>query len=259
MSARLIVNAFGLVAFALLAFGAAEASMQAEAGGAAAFEVISIKKLDPRAPAPPGRRIQGHGVFQTRTTVAGLLYFTHGFEPVRLVNLPEWARRDVFDIDARAAAPASLDEMIPMLRAMLAERFGLATHTERRAVPHYELRLGESDTVFGPHFRKSDCAPAPPRPPEPSGTRYAAWGCFEIGMALVAVGGQIQMPVVDRTGLTGTFAYQLALPLDEPRDLGFAASTMQRLVKEQWGLTLAPSRDPIDVLVIDALRPPTDN
>jgi uncharacterized protein (TIGR03435 family) len=57
----------------------------------------------------------------------------------------------------------------------------------------------------------------------------------------------------------GTFAYELAVPLDEPRDLGLAASTMQRLVREQWGLTLAPSRDPIDVLVIDALRPPTDN
>jgi uncharacterized protein (TIGR03435 family) len=67
------------------------------------------------------------------------------------------------------------------------------------------------------------------------------------------------MPVIDRTGVTGKFAYEPAIPLDEPRDLGVAVSTMQRLVREQWGLMLAPSRDEIDVLVIDALRPPTDD
>jgi uncharacterized protein (TIGR03435 family) len=221
--------------------------------------VISIKKLDPKVPAPAGRRNQGNGVFQTRATVAGLIHPVYGFEPVRVVNLPDWAKRDVFEVDARAGHPASVDEMIPMLGTMLVERFGLVSHTERRALPHYELRLAEASGRYGPHFRPSDCSPAPSRPPEPSGTRYAFWGCFEIGVTLVALGGQLQMPVIDRTGLTGKFAYQLAIPVDEPRDLGIAVPTLQRLLKEQWGLTLAPSRDPIDVLVIDALRSPTDN
>lgn len=245
---------------ALLCFGGSLALGAQQAGGSTSFDVISIKKLDPSVPAPPRRSIQANGVFETRATVAGLLYFTHGFEPVRLVNLPDWASRDVFDINARAAAPVSLDEMIPMARAMFAERFGLVTHIERRAVPHYEARLAESDGSRGPHLRKiSDCAKASARPPAPSGTRFTAWGCGDMARVVIVAGGPIQMPVIDRTRLTGKFAYELAVPLDEPRDLGFAASTMQRLVREQWGLTLAPSRDPIDVLVIDALQPPTDN
>jgi uncharacterized protein (TIGR03435 family) len=235
---------------------AVDAQQQA---GAPSFDVISIKKLDPKAPTPQARRSQGNGVFQTRATVAGLIYPVYGFEPLRTVNLPEWATRDVFEIDARASHPASVAEMMSMIGTMLAERFGLVTHREFRELPHYELRLAGPDGAFGPHLRKSDCAPAPPRPPEPAGTRYVAYGCFEPGMMGVAVGGQIQMPVVDRTGLTGKYAYQLAIPVDEPRDLGIAPSTLHRLVKEQWGLTLVPSREPIEVLVVDAVRPPTDN
>jgi uncharacterized protein (TIGR03435 family) len=71
-------------------------------------------------------------------------------------------------------------------------------------------------------------------------------------------------PVLDKTGLSGTFDGELTfapeplpgfprLPLSENGLSVFTA------LREQWGLKLEPERGPIEILVIESAQKPTAN
>jgi uncharacterized protein (TIGR03435 family) len=65
-----------------------------------------------------------------------------------------------------------------------------------------------------------------------------------------------ERPVVDATGLTGSFDLELKWTPDiaaSPSDGGSLFTTVQ----EQLGLRLEPRRAPISVLVIDSVERPT--
>ena len=56
-------------------------------------------------------------------------------------HLPKWASTDVFEIEARAPANATKDQMRLMMQALLAERFQLAVHFETPEVPVLAMTL----------------------------------------------------------------------------------------------------------------------
>ena len=75
----------------------------------------------------------------------------------------------------------------------------------------------------------------------------------------------LDRPVLDRTGLTGTFDFSLewSLPTDPaqppeslPADTG---PTFLEALQEQLGLKLKSAKGPVDVLVIDHIEHPTEN
>ena len=70
-------------------------------------------------------------------------------------------------------------------------------------------------------------------------------------------------PVIDKTGLTGSFDYELRWTPDEPSPDGGAARaggpSIFAAVEEQLGLKLEPQRGPVEVLVIDSIERPTPN
>jgi len=61
--------------------------------------------------------------------------------------------------------------------------------------------------------------------------------------------------VVDRTNLTGTYAFNVLYPHDPDPSNGGAAFV--RAIQEQLGLRLESTRGPVQVLVIDHVEPPT--
>jgi uncharacterized protein (TIGR03435 family) len=82
--------------------------------------------------------------------------------------------------------------------------------------------------------------------------------------------GQVGRIVVDRTGLTGAFDFDLEFaPEPAGNPAGGAAPTpspaatdrpsLFTAVEEQLGLKLQPQRAPIEVTVIDRVEPPTEN
>jgi uncharacterized protein (TIGR03435 family) len=100
----------------------------------------------------------------------------------------------------------------------------------------------------------------------PNGQRSLRYIGGGITMAKLAdfLAGPAGRVVIDRTGLADMFDVDLQYTLvntgsapvspsgDDPPDLSTA-------VREQLGLRLQSGRGPIDVLVIDAMRPPADN
>jgi uncharacterized protein (TIGR03435 family) len=90
------------------------------------------------------------------------------------------------------------------------------------------------------------------------------------GMPLSALGqllaGQVGRPVVDRTGLTGTFDVELRWSVATAAALSAGGNTASSdapsiftAVQEQIGLKLEPAKTSVDYLVIDHIEPPDAN
>lgn len=184
-----------------------------------------------------------------------------------------------------------------MVRAMLADRLKLATHVEQRQLPAYDLVLARSDRRLGPGIKPSeiDCVAKaaadraaadaaraagtpPPRPtipdmqaPPPICGPMRLGGGMEgdttmgnLAMMLRGLGG-VDRPVVDKTGLTGSYRIKLEFDLalgrsgppisPSPVDLPSVFTALQ----DQLGLKLESSKAEREVLVIDRLERPTAN
>jgi len=71
--------------------------------------------------------------------------------PDDVVGLPDWAKTELYDVSATSSlSRATADERLAMWRAMLADRFGLVAHFEKRTRPAYDLVLARRDGKLGP-------------------------------------------------------------------------------------------------------------
>ena len=251
-----------------------------------AFEVASVKP-NPAGPGSSFIRRQPGGNFQvSNMTVRDLITFAYQIQGFQLVGGPDWTRNDRFDIAAKAGRdlpPTGFGGTAPemlMLRALLEERFGLAVRRETREMPIYALVMARDDGQPGPQLRRSqtDCAAlmkkasAPGAAPIPQGdggrplcgltgrTGMLMAGGFPISEFPRFLSGQVQRVVVDRTGLTGDWDFDLKFT---PTQLttndapSTEASSLFTALQEQLGLKLESTRGPVEVLVIDRIEPPT--
>ena len=69
-----------------------------------------------------------------------------------------------FDITAKAAEATTTitEDLLPLVKGLLADRFKLKTHMETRELPIYVLMVGRSDGKLGPDIKPStsDCSGA---------------------------------------------------------------------------------------------------
>ena len=162
-----------------------------------------------------------------------------------------------------------------MVRALIADRFKLTTHTENQqatvygmVVPKGELKLKKADEA-----ERSGCKPAPGAiPANANAGPMIAWSCQNTTMAELATnvaawaGGYIDHPIVDLTGLQGGFDFVLMWTprqaLDNPTrpaDPGLAADpgglSVFEAIQKELGLKLELQKHAILVIVIDHVEP----
>jgi uncharacterized protein (TIGR03435 family) len=263
---------------------------------APAFEVVSIREnkssvLDPEdssiAFMPGGRFVT------TNWPLRLLIIGAFALQPQQLVDAPDWIDMVRYDISATAPGPLTPASSQLAIQRMLADRFGLAVHTETRELPIFALRVARDDGRLGPKIKKSevDCeaiikanmqargdGPRIAVPPLPDGR--SACG-FSQRFGRVLAGGttmadfaqglsRINSRIIhDRTGLTGGFDIDLEFTPDPTiyRDgapgpgapLDPNAPSFFTALVEQLGLKLEATRAPVEVLVIDRIERPTEN
>jgi uncharacterized protein (TIGR03435 family) len=231
------------------------------------FEVVSIKKRVERLRRPGIDVIKGGTFKMPEVTVALLVRFAWQLRDVRfqLVGGPDWMRSSWFEVEARAASDTpSLDEVRLMVRSMLEDRFGLTVHWERRDMRVYSLELARNDGRLGPYLQRwDDCSKPAPRPSFP-GDGTQAISCGLITDVAMSLSFWLDRPVVDATRLAGTFQYGWHVPpeLDAVLVNGVVQLPRSRVsaaIEEQLGLTLKDARRPVEVLVVDSLKQPTEN
>jgi len=288
MASKTIALIIGAV---MLAFGL-DAHARQSARAPASFEVVSVKRLASSRPGSmspmlmPGGRVVAQNV-----TARELIRSAYALEDSQVEGGPGWIGADRFDIEARAAATATPDDVRAMLRALMKDRFSLESHIESKETSIFAMIASRSDGKLGAGLRRAGTAcapitpppgaPAPPPPPPASGLGLGGFafrcpsaflpGRFSIraidmrGFATVLWRrANVGRPVTDRTGLTGDFDIDLFYaPYGEningapiPTD---GLPSIFTAVQEQLGLRLDSARGPIDVLVIDRLSPPAEN
>ncbi|HXE06858.1 MAG TPA: TIGR03435 family protein [Acidobacteriaceae bacterium] len=282
---------------ALLGLGIGSAAAQPPAAPVApakrpAFEVVSIRanqSKPEKSPPPPGPTPDGYHMVDSPLLVPMLTAYVPqsgaGFFSERQVRgLPDWFIRDRYDIDAKVAQadvaqwqkPASRSVMLPlMLQAMFADRFKMAVHREMNDASVFLLKVGKG----GPKFKETN-----PGEEHPEGTKLPGGGVLvnsSNGLHLYGVSMQslasllssigenaAGRPIQDKTGLNGSYDITLKRPdsIPPPPTSGGAdgaaqdpGSAIVMSLVDDLGLKLAPSKAPVEMLVIDHIEKPTAN
>jgi uncharacterized protein (TIGR03435 family) len=277
-----------ILAIALpLIVGMLTAPARASLGQVPAFEVVSVKACDPNAVAPGGRGGGAGAKSPGRLRLecqplsfliqsAYLTYANGRLNPPGTYPTVEWSKEserlkwERFTIEAKAdGTPPSVVMQGPMLQAVLEDRFKLKAHYETREVPVYELVVAKGGSKLTP-FKPGACFPFdwnsyPPPPLEPGQRRCenstlkddnGNWVLTVEATTLDdMVAGNVRgpdpdRPVVNKTGLTGLFAFRLVY---ENHD-DFIAG-----LKNELGLELRAAKGPHRFLVIDHVERPTPN
>lgn len=205
--------------------------------------------------------VSGTRVTVTAYALLGLIMDAYKLEPYRIAGRADWMDNDRYDITARAPGenPPTSVQVETMLQTLLADRFQLRFHRETRQLPGYALALGRN----GPKLQASPADAAPRMSLRGSGlVNQLSVSKEDMDQLAKQLASAVGRPVVDRTGLTGSYDFQLSWSSD---DVSTALSGRERppsiftALQEQLGLKLESTRGPVELLVIDHAEKPTPN
>jgi uncharacterized protein (TIGR03435 family) len=255
---------------AILWFSAAFAAQELPTGNATvlAFDVVSIKSLAgiARARMPGARQSQGRFA-RAAATLRQLVQYAYDVQPLQVTGGPAWISTSRFQVDARTERTTTPVQMRAMVRQMLAERFALKVHTDVRERPIYRMVVARQDGKLGPSIYRMDDAECGGNNPQPCDLSVWSGGLMSSGMGLQQLAAAlfntsqtgVDRPVVDHTGLAGTFGFTLMFSSFDTAPHVSADPSIFTALREQLGLKLEPARGPVELLVIDSVEQPTPN
>lgn len=252
-------------------------------------------------------------------TMKNLLMQAYGVKNYQ-VEGPAWIDSDTYDLMAKIPAGVAPEQVPAMLQALLAERFKVVIRKETRSLPAYELsiakggpKLKEVDPAEVAAFnelqqqraKNGDSAVPPPPPPPPGGPgapRPMPMGSMSMMMSsngartlrgkmtmpqlINTLSNQTGRPVVDSTGLKGTYEIELSFMGDENdpmmaqmramapppgaagpggdqrsgADANAPIATLTQAVQATLGLKLESKKMPLDMIILEsANKVPTEN
>ena len=248
-----------------------------------AFEVASIK-LNRSGIREVSFGMPGGGRFTaTNAPLREIIRVAYGVSDYLLVDAPNWIRDERYDIVAKGDVNAGRDQLLLMLRSLLAERVKLSIHRETRELPQYAIVMAKADGTLGPRLRPAaaDC-PALLTAAQrgialPKSDRLLCG--YQVRPNRIAIGGQtleqiagflwpqVQRVVINRTSLQGRFDADLDFAMEPPA--GATALTgdappsdlpsIFTAFQEQLGLKLEPAKGPMEVLVVDRVERPSED
>jgi uncharacterized protein (TIGR03435 family) len=216
-------------------------------------------------------RIEPDGaLYATGITLKRLMMTAYNVQGFRFVGGPGWVAARRWDVQAKPSRAASDDQIRPMLRALLEDRFQLHTHSDTRNIPVYEIVVDRNVSKV-PAAKDVKARPV---------VRVST-GSIELTNNTSATFASqlsyaLDRPVIDKTGLSGNFDFAIqwtpergedggpttaGLPPGSP---GQPASTPDgpsifTAIREQLGLRLKSARAPVEVVVIDGAQVPVAN
>lgn len=254
----------GLLALLLLC--AVPSAISAQQPSHPSFAVTSVKPYVGEAPAY-GVSFDGGHAELTRITVADMIRHCYGLTTNdQIVNLPDWARNDRWDIKATEEEDISkqlengpIDQRMALMSQLILElmhdRFALRESKTTRVLPAYELTVAKSglkakpaDAVQGFHGLDG-------------GNGHITANGASMTLLVMRMGFMPEVqghPIVDHTGLTGEFSWKLnwTPELTAPNPDASDLPGLFEALKQQLGLQLVPAKTAVPAIQIDSIRKP---
>jgi uncharacterized protein (TIGR03435 family) len=236
------------------------------------FEVATIRPSAPDEPHARGLGWEGRHFTVHYTTMSQMVQFAYNLQAKQIVNAPGWLDSATYDIEAQAASgEPTAAEFRGMMQRLLAERLGMKVHWEPRTMSAYELVVAKG----GPKLQAAkveDRAKAE----IPPGVRIQRGP--HLWVRVLGVGGtmpelaaelqrvEFDRPVVDRTGIKGTFDFEMTATSNKPYFMGEVPDTSDAAppsiftaIQEQLGLRLEPVKTDVQCLLVDVVERPSAN
>ncbi len=222
-----------------------------------------------------------------KMTLKDVVILAYRLRDFQITGGPDWIDSDRYDIDARAeGSPSFSQEFVALqyrrLQTLLRDRFNLTINRETKELPVYELTVAKG----GPKLQQPKCVQREPGDFTVAPGKYCglmmgsmASGRLQASGATLAflanfLSSTLRRTVVDKTGITGEFDFQLTFTPDtpavpspdasgpRPTDCATAAELRPYIfaaMREQLGLKLESTKGPVEILVIDHVERPSDN
>jgi uncharacterized protein (TIGR03435 family) len=240
------------------------------------FEVATIKPSKSNGGKGGLEILPGGGLRMGGVTLRHLITFAYDIPENRISGGPRWLGSKTYDIVAKAervdpadnrpetvVAPgtAAWDRVRRRMQALLAERFALVIHTDAKEGPAYALVIAKN----GPKLKESQDQ-GNPRTMRSAGRIDAQRGTMHMLSALLS--NWLGRPVLDRTGLTGTYDYKVEYaqeggpPSEIPADAtpsNLSGPSIFIALQEQLGLKLESIRAAVETIVIERAERPSAN
>ena len=241
------------------------------------FEVASVKPASPDTRGVIMRFTPGGGVRVVNGSMKQIILLAYNMEKFQISGGPGWVDTERFDIIGKAPGrQADGDQPEPTaeqqqqarqrLQSLLVDRFHLTIHRETREAPIFVLVVSKK----GPKLRQSEQGfdGISGRPGQLTGEK--------VPMPVLAsvLSGILGRPVLDQTGLVGTYAFKLEwtpdsggsnpIATEKAEAAGVPATdpsgpSLFNAIQEQLGLRLEPQKGPVSFILIDQVERPSAN
>ena len=181
-----------------------------------------------------------------------LIRSAYSLQDDQIIGGPKWLDSDRYDIDAKTAGPIKGTEEKLILQNLLAERFQLKTHTEKRELPVYRLEVAKN----GPLVKRSQSNSSEIRPSRNPGHNQISVVRIGIRQFAAMLGRFVDRTVQDATGITGDYDFTLTW---DPDGASATVPSLFAALPEQMGLRLESGKAIMDVLVVDSAEKASEN
>ncbi len=188
-------------------------------------------------------------------TISSCIQWAYGTSQ-GLVNGPPTLTEARYDILAKADPNATKEQMRLMLRALLADRFKLTFHREKREMRVYTLTLAKSGLKMQPAA-------------SPDGEAWHennAMGMVAKSMTIrelaYYVSDPLNAPLTDGTGLAGRYDFTVNFTPYVDMNSGDrpdVTSVIKAALKGELGLEMIQRKDQVDVIVVNRVEAPSGN
>jgi uncharacterized protein (TIGR03435 family) len=188
----------------------------------------------------------------TNDSLKDLVKFAYDIKDFQITGGPRWFDTERYDIVAKAISPADIsdNDLKSFLRSLLADRYKLRVHSEKREVTAYSLVIAKKGPKLTEHSGTGEFSSTS----SPTSLRATKATTAALSASLSRFLGR---PVADKTGLKGEYDYKLEWESAQQPDS--SAPSIFSALQDQLGLKLETTRAPVDILVIDGAERPSEN
>ncbi len=236
---------------------------------AQSFEVATVKPTPEDWQGGRYLRMTGPQRFvATNYTPRVLIATAYSLNPRAVEGGPAWMDSEHFNTVAATPGEAqpTLDQQLSMVRGLLADRFKLAFHRVDREMPVYVLSLAKGGSKLQETSARLAEQPDIVSRIGPDEVRLPARNATMQQFAAVLQRSVFDRPMLDQTGLTGRYDFDLEWTPDETQFDGLRRAlqestepTLFTALQEQLGLKLESTRALVSVIAIDRIERPSEN